>query len=186
MRTYLFACAVAGALSLTGPCAAAVQHTLADEADAFAGFRAVTDDLLEEMRGGFQVAVGGLPFEFSFSIERSTFVNGQLATTTRLSLDQPASAGSPGQSPPSTLSIPLSASPAAVASQTNVVQNGLGNAFTPGMLAPSALFNLIQNSLDNQVIRQTTLINAAVTNLDLFRAAQLDRAIDREVLNSVR
>ncbi len=55
-------------------------------------------------------------------------------------------------------------------SSISIVQNGSGNTFAPPSVLPSGIVTVIQNTLDNQVIRNTTVIDATVQGLALARA----------------
>jgi hypothetical protein len=69
----------------------------------------------------------------------------------------------------------------------NLVQIGPGNTFTldPSNLA-SGVMNVIQNTLDNQTIRQTTGIQVSANSLTLMRANTFAAAFQRQLLSSVR
>jgi len=112
---------------------------------------------LDAMRGGFEVDVGGNTVLLSLGIERVTFINGELATA----------------SPVSNLNL-------------QVLQNGPNNNFAPPseISLPSGTVTLIQNSLDNQVIRNVTTINAAVAFSNLVRSQAVDSALDQSRINS--
>lgn len=70
---------------------------------------------------------------------------------------------------------------------SNVVQIGPGNvfSFTPSQL-PSGVMNVIQNSLDNQTIRQTTNVQLSANSLAVMRALNFGSALQRQILSSVR
>ena len=103
------------------------------------------------------------------------YINGQLATTTslnvadvtRLSAEQARTLGSIG----GTLA---------------VVQNGPGNSFQTGAIAPGTIGTVIQNTLNNQKIQGVTVINAAVNSLQVLRALNLQNALTSVVGASAR
>ncbi|MES1982320.1 MAG: hypothetical protein V4443_07580, partial [Pseudomonadota bacterium] len=113
----------------------------------------------------------GLPLSFSFGIERATFVNGQLVSTT-------------------TIAIPDSANTAVPIGNFNpvtVIQNGAGNVFSlQGMQnLPGSVMTVIQNSLDNQVIGTTTVINASVTSRGFLNSLAVQSALNQMVFKSL-
>jgi hypothetical protein len=69
----------------------------------------------------------------------------------------------------------------------NIVQIGPGNSFKldPSNLA-SGVMNVIQNTLDNQAIRQTTGIQVSANSLSLMRANTFAAAFQRQLLQSIR
>jgi len=132
-------------------------HTACADADGFQDYRMASNQELDAMRGGFEVDVGGNTVLLSLGIERVTFINGELATA----------------SPVSNLNL-------------QVLQNGPNNNFAPPseISLPSGAVTLIQNSLDNQVIRNVTTINAAVALSNLVRSQAVDSALDQSRINS--
>ncbi len=98
------------------------------------------------MRGGYIADVGGKQLLLSLGIEHVTFINGELATVTPLS------------------DLPI-----------QLVQNGPGNSFTTPDAAtlPPETVALIQNSLDNQVIHNMTLINATLATKEMLRSQSI-------------
>jgi hypothetical protein len=133
--------------------------------DDFHGQQPVSEKVLDRMRGGFQSDPNG-PM-MSFGIQRSVYINGQLVTSTILSI-------------PNLLQ--LTNNPG---SAFTVVQNGGGNAMTthPSSLPP--LMTVIQNSLDHQTIQNQTVINATVAALSLNRALALGNAVSQANLTAI-
>jgi hypothetical protein len=149
------------------------QAASQDGANPFAdNALAMSTAQLDEMRGGFETNSG---LTVSFGIERAVYINGQLATTTslnvadvtRLSAEQARTLGSIG----GTLA---------------VVQNGPGNSFQTGTIAPGTIGTVIQNTLNNQKIQGVTVINAAVNSLQVLRALNLQNALTSVVGASAR
>jgi hypothetical protein len=69
----------------------------------------------------------------------------------------------------------------------NLVQIGPGNIVALNMAQlPSGLMNIIQNSLDNQTIRQTTGIQVSANSLSLLRSSTFGAALQRQIFSSVR
>ena len=95
----------------------ALPHSAAAVEDPFAGFHALKDEQLEQLRGGFENNQG---LQFSFAIERAVVINGDLVTSTRLVLNDLSPLLSGG--------VP---SAEITNSVRSIVQNGLGNAVSP-------------------------------------------------------
>lgn len=136
---------------------------------ALAANAAVDDDVLEGMRGGFEMP-GGL--KLSFGIERIVYINGELATSMQLNLPALGStsgAGSGSGSLPTGQTVAL-------------IQNGPNNLFLADLPTSAALATVIQNSLDNQTIQTITNIDIQVNSLELLRAHRLGEAL-RDPLN---
>ena len=157
----------------------------------FENCRVATADELGEMRGGFDLNAGDL--HLSFSIERVTFINGALVATTSLSIPSLNSLGNP-----QTLADSINQQ-AIIASLQNTagsnynpvtsVQNGPNNTFTlPDGLnqSTSALTTIIQNTLDNQVIRNMTILNATLTSQALVRTMAISSSLNQVLNSSVR
>ncbi len=69
----------------------------------------------------------------------------------------------------------------------NVVQIGPGNTFALNLAQlPSGVANVIQNSLDNQTIRQITSIQVSANSLSLLRASTFSAALQRQLHGSIR
>lgn len=141
-----------------------------EDISGFEGFPVVADRELDQMRGGFETVSGGLPLSFSFGIERASFVNDQLVATSTLVI-------------PSLLELNSGAVRAAGMDPVTVIQNGPGNTFSlPGL--SSQFMTLIQNTLDNQVIGNVTVINASVTSSDFLRSLALQNSLNRVTFSS--
>jgi hypothetical protein len=69
----------------------------------------------------------------------------------------------------------------------NVVQIGPGNTFSLNLAQlPSGVANVIQNSLDNQTIRQATSIQVSANSLSLLRASTFGAALQRQLNSAIR
>lgn len=171
----------------------------------FQDWIAVDSAVLDEMRGGFDIAPG---LKVSFGIERMVNLNGVLQTATRIEVPD---AGKLLQTQQSSAMAPLSgasnlaSSPAALpgssASSGNpaaagaggaialplatnlgngaaaLIQNGLGNTFSQTALSPETAATIIQNSANNQTIQSLTVINAATNSLELLKGANLQSTL---------
>ncbi len=117
---------------------------------------AVADASLDRSRGGFD-AGGGLLV--SLGIERLVSVNGQVRSSTaftiadvgRLSGEQAKQAG-------------------AALAALNVLQNGPGNVYLVPSTPPLQGGTVLQNSLNDQVVRTQTVINTSVNSLNTLKA----------------
>ena len=143
-------------------------------ASGFEGFPVLADRELDQMRGGFETASSGLPLSFSFGIERASFVNGQLVASSTLVISSLPEAMNNGGA------VVTGFDP------ITVIQNGAGNSFTlPSMSnLPTQVMTLIQNTLDNQVISNITVINASITSKDFLRSLAIQNSLNRMTFSS--
>lgn len=146
---------VLATLSTFTPCAFAQENTVStgimDRAPVLISGTsafAVADTLLDGIRGGFASAEGVL---ISFGIERVTYINGVLTTSTSFNL------------PPNMLSADVSGQHRLIPDNFSQIQRGASNVNTTHVSPEGFRGTFIQNSLDNQSIRATTTINA-ITN----------------------
>lgn len=129
--------------------------------------------VLDEVRGGFELAGSGL--KFTFGIERAVYINGELIASTVLNLRdlQLASAtGIPGNVP-------------GAANALDVIQNGSGNK-APTQLSADVVGTVIQNTLNNQKIQNVTTINATVNSMQALRTMSMHSAIQQGIVGSLR
>lgn len=228
--------ALAGAfLAILVPAQGVSGATL--EASDFEGYPVVSNQELAELRGGFELNIGGQLVSLAFSLERVSYLNGQLQAFTRISVPDiaaailspqtvsvetyiapptqgsenqpvaqsaPAEAGSPANPSPQISSVivpPAGTTPDGVSAPgqnaggyVTLIQNGAGNSVAlpanvdqqvnQAVQAAQAQIlqaynhaTVIQNSLDNQVIRNMTTLNLTLTNAALARAAELNAAL---------
>lgn len=142
--------------------------------DALSNTTAATDQELSKARGGFVTDEGLL---VSFGIDRAIYVNGVLNTASNFSITR-ADDGSLYQS--------VSAHPGI--NDVKVIQLGPGNSVSLDKMTGSLLtgpFTVIQSSLDNQFIKNTTTVSASVTNLNLFRDMNLTSLISQQMIHAV-
>lgn len=139
----------------------------------FDDYPVVADIELSQMRGGFETNNNGLPLSFTFGIERATFLNGQLVSTTTLAIPtQPSALNAQGGGATGLNSI-------------TYINNGGGNFFSPPSIKPGSQMTLIQNSLDNQVIGNATVINASVTSRNFIRSLDIQSSLNQMVFRSL-
>lgn len=165
----------------------------------FDGFQRASDQELDRMRGGFEVNVNGILAQIPFSLEQLTYLNGELVASMKLNIagmtasltkqiaqtpNDPVPSPPPTPPPdppapqhsdpaPTTLTAPVVAQ-VATGNQASLtlVQNGTGNKFElPQSL--NGIANVIQNSVDNQVISQITIMNATISAQLLSAARQM-------------
>jgi len=131
---------------------------------------AISEEKLDSMRGGFDVANG---LKVSFGVSRMAVVNGNLVTQTSFNI--------PDLSNMTTQQAQALAS----ANIGSLLQNGGGNIAQQG--AVQGLSGaVIQNTLSNQNIQTLTTINASVNSLGLFKSMNLGATLNNALMNSVR
>ncbi|WP_176053807.1 hypothetical protein [Paraburkholderia caribensis] len=131
---------------------------------------AISEEKLDSMRGGFDVANG---LKVSFGVSRIAVVNGNLVTQTSFNI--------PDLSNMTTQQAQALAS----ANIGSLLQNGGGNIAQQG--AVQGLSGaVIQNTLSNQNIQTLTTINASVNSLGLFKSMNLGATLNNALMNSVR
>jgi len=136
-----------------------------------------SDAELASMRGGFTTPDGIL---VSFGIAQATYVNGVLDSSNSFTVTQ----GGTGANP--TLQ---------VASQmgnngVRVIQIGPqgSNTFQPSTTPTSGIsrsLTVIQNTLNQQVITNSTVINASLANMGMFRNLNLSAAFSQQMLSGM-
>lgn len=101
---------------------------------AFDGYAAASDEELDKMRGGFEFNVNGMQLTLAFSLERLTYINGELVSSMKLT---PLQLITPGAAPEAPAVGATGLPPPVVTTQlinnqtvVTLVQNGKGNAFT--------------------------------------------------------
>ena len=72
-----------------------------------------------------------------------------------------------------------------VSSQAQVVQNGPGNTVSANAaIVPLAMY--IQNTLNNQTIRNQTVIEATTSGLSLVKSLNLQATLNDSINNAIR
>jgi hypothetical protein len=132
---------------------------------------AVSHSQLDTLRGGFNLGEGLM---VSFGISRVAYINDQLVASTTLQLGDITR---------------LSARQAAllgqqVALQPQIIQNGPGNAVQPGAVT-SPLTTVVQNSLNDQVLRTQTIINVSSNGLGALRNMNLQATINNALTSAL-
>lgn len=218
---------------------------------SFEGYRVASDEELDTMRGGFEFNANGMQFLLAFTIDKLSYINGELvahtsfnllellqgqtimnATTNRLATSPPSvlvatppsplnqtvataslaprlaanqaqvdtvfsagpastTTGNTSRTPPvSTVSaVPVTASDV-IRNVSNVngvtlIQNGPGNGVA-GQALNNYLTHVIQNTVNDQVLRNVTILNATLATRALAAAAELSAALNRGIAASTR
>jgi hypothetical protein len=155
--------------SSLGSCFLLVAAAAPAERLAFEGRRVASAEELASMRGGFVGTIGGQKLDLAFGIERVVSIDGEIVGSTRFRIPSLASLQA------------LRALP------THALQSGPGNQVSADVAAAvGANLAVIQNSLDGQVLRQVTTIDASVRNLEAFRAARFGAALSQQFVMSLR
>lgn len=132
---------------------------------------ALDDRSLDQVRGGFTLGNG---LRVSFGIERAVSVNGNLVASSSLSMSElgklSGSAARPG---------------AIEAAGLMLVQNGARNVIATGTAA-GAVGTVIQNTLNDQNIRNVTVINATVNSVQIARALSLHEGLRNVAIDALR
>lgn len=131
----------------------------------------VGDQKLSEMRGGFDLGTG---LFVSFGISRAVYINNQLITATSLQIDKL------DQLTPMKVAELVQQ----LSSQNQVVQSGPGNTVDAGALTvPLATY--IQNTLNDQLLRTETRIQASTNGLSLLKEMNLHDTINEAVNRAI-
>lgn len=133
---------------------------------------AANDHALDQLRGGFDIG-GGLMV--SFGITRAVFINGQLVTSTSFQVGDVTKL----------TSAQAEAFRQQVPAQAQVVQNGTGNTVDASSVAVP-LSTYVQNTLNNQTIRNQTVIQATSSGLSVMKGLNLQSTLNDSINNAVR
>jgi hypothetical protein len=151
--------------AVAGACAAAAPPQPCD------GFACpVAAAVLAEARGGF-VTDAGVPL--SFGIERTVSVNGEVVAQSRLQIADLSRLGN------------VASQDAAALSSVKLVQLGDANIYQagPATLAGGGL--VIQNSINDQLIRSQTVINASVGSMGLLKTLNFQSSLDQAIVSAL-
>lgn len=128
---------------------------------------------LSRLRGGFSIGDASTGFELSFAIKRVSYINGELVAQNALAL--PSGAAVQGSDP--STSMP----------SVQLIQNGPGNTFSlAGAGLPPGALTVIQNTLDNQVLKNATIIDATVTTRRFVESMAVTGAVDQALARAMR
>ena len=126
---------------------------------------------LAAVRGGFDLGNG---LEASLGIERAVYINGNLVTYSNVSVPDIAH-----------ITTQQAMALASALSTVNVVQNGPGNTFDLSSMGQTSAATVIQNTLNNQTIRNITNLNVSVNTLNAFRDEGLQQALQAVQVQSL-
>lgn len=132
---------------------------------------AASDRTLDKLRGGFDLG-GGLVV--SFGISRAVFLNGQLISSTSFDLGDITRLTGPQ----------AAALGQQIVRQAQVVQNGPGNTVEPAA-ATVPLATYIQNTLNDQTLRNQTVIQASSSGLGVIRSMNLQATINEAIASAM-
>lgn len=132
---------------------------------------AVSNDDLDQMRGGFDTGSGLL---VSFGIQRAVYINGNLETTTSFNIPDVGK-----------ITSAQAAMINSAAGSVNVVQNGPGNMIQSGALSQAVGATVIQNSLNNQHIQNLTIIDTTTNSLGMLKGMNSQATLQNALSNSV-
>lgn len=118
---------------------------------------------LATVRGGFDLGDGLVA---SLGIERAVYINGNLVTYSSINIPDIAH-----------ITTQQAMTLASALGTVNVVQNGPGNTFDLSTLGQTAGATVIQNTLNNQTIRNLTTLNVSVNALNALRDQGLQQAL---------
>lgn len=133
-----------------------------------ADWLAVSDSRLDQARGGFEAGNG---LQLSLGVERLVSINGNLVASSNFSIADVTK---------------MSAAEARMASDALsavTVQNGAGNMLQPDLALQGMGGLLIQNSLNDQMIRSQTTISTTVNSLSMLKNLNFEGSL-RDALSS--
>ena len=163
-----------------------VSGTVVESAE-FAGYSVVSDQELAALRGGFEVYIGGQLLSLAFSLERVSYLNGELLTLTRIEVPNIAAAiQSPGAVTVSTYAAPPAAVDAVGTAASPSPDVAAGSAYVappvPGETVGTAASpspQIAHGSLPNpNVGSQVTLIQNGAGN-SVALPAQVDQQVNQ-------
>lgn len=134
---------------------------------------AASDDTLNQLRGGFDLGAG---LVVSFGISRAVYINDQLVTSTSFHL---------GDLRDMNAAQALAWGQQMAANRALIVQNGPGNATAPDALSKTAWSTTVQNTLNNQSLRNQTVIEASTNALGLLKGMNLQASINEAIASAL-
>jgi len=138
----------------------------------------VSDAELATLRGGFTTPDGLL---ISFGITQAMYVNGVLDSTNNFTVTQ----GTTGSDPTLQVASQMGNNGVRLIQIGPQASNTFQPSTTPTSGLPGSSLTVIQNTLNQQVITNSTVINASLANMTLFRNINLSFAISQQIINSL-
>jgi hypothetical protein len=120
------------------------------------GWVPVDESVLDQSRGGFTFETG---LQLMLGIEREVSINGDVVARTSLQLTDI-----------SRLSAEQAQQTSQALSEVKLVQNGRDNIYVGAMSAQTLGGTVIQNSLNDQLIRTHTVIHSSVNSMALLKS----------------
>lgn len=140
-------------------------------AETAADWTPVDEAQLEQLRGGFSLP-GGL--QVSLGIERLVSINGDVVARTRLDI------ANLNHLNPEQLQQTREA-----LSSVKLIQNGSDNIYRPGDTAGTVGGTVIQNTLNDQVIRSQTVISSTVNSASLLKTLNFQSSLSDALTRAV-
>ena len=128
------------------------------------GWVAVDKSVLDQSRGGFTFDTG---LRVMLGIEREVSINGDVVSRTSLQLTDI-----------SRLSAEQAQQTSQALSEVKLVQNGRDNIYVGAMSAQTLGGTVIQNSLNDQLIRTHTVIHSSVNSMALLKTLNFQGSLD--------
>ena len=164
--------AVPVAVSVVMPAPALVDTDLSKVVGTdLAGWVPVSQDTLDETRGGYDLGNGLLA---SFGIDRAVYVNGNLVTSTSFNVPDIAH-----------MTTTQASAMATALNSVSLTQIGPNNVFDPSSLGKTSAASVIQNTLNGQNIQSITTLNTTVNTLNAFRQTSFQDALQQAQLQSL-
>jgi len=184
-----------------------VLGAVAESAD-FEGYPVVGNQELDALRGGFELNIGGQLLSLAFSLERVSYLNGELLTSTRIvvpdiaaailspqtvsvstHVGQPAlgeAAGNPASPPPQISSVSVPGQDAG--SYVTLIQNGAGN----NVALPPQVNQQVNQALEfaqaqvlqaynHATVIQNSLDNQVIQNMTTLNVTLTNAALARAI-----
>ena len=143
----------------------------------------VNEAVLDTMRGGFQRGPDG-PF-MSFGIERNVFLDGELVSSTVLTIQDMKRYSDLRRFDPFVGRSDTKHFANHPSDTFTLIQSGPGNSLPPNLSALPPFTTVIQNSLDNRTIQTETVINATVEALTWTRSLHLGNALSQASIEAI-
>ena len=141
---------------------------------AFGNSAVASREELAGMRGGYSTAAGPTAMQISFGVERTIEVGGSPVISTRLMI--------PAFDQATLRNLDLSG----LSAHLGIAQSGSGNSYLPGAVASGSIASVVQNSMDNQTIRQSTVISVGVTVMDTMRQVRMATLFAEQINRSLK
>jgi hypothetical protein len=149
--------------------------------------RTATNVQLDGLRGGFELDTRAGRLRIDIGITRAVTVNDRLVAVSHHGAPSAIAANNQFLSQLGARAASAGSTPVMVRDNALVVQNGPGNIAPPASaFGNSAMPIIVQNTLDNQVLKTFTVVNASVNSLSLMRSLRVDDMMRRATTASGR